>query len=107
VIGSTFQIRLDRKPIGEAVLVAKRTFAFKKIREALSYLDIGMQPHVLAGAIKNWYKDELTFFGDEEMAHLVLKWELQHEEAFDEMLRVHWNTIIRRAKYIGYKPEDG
>ena len=83
--GKEFKVLLNKVCIGTATLETFRTFEFREIRDVLSYLDIGQEPYVLAGKIKLWYP-EITFFGEETMAHLVFKFTSRVKEATEDLL---------------------
>ena len=77
-VGAEHEIILNKIVLGTAKIYAVRTFPFKSLRDAFSWIDSGMPAAKLGAMLKNMYKNKVGG-------------EVNNDTMFDHII-YHWNT---------------
>ena len=94
-IGAEHEIILNEVVLGIARIYAVRTFNFKDIRDALSWLDAGMSAAQFAGMLKNMYTKKFTNGMEDttQFDHIVYHWIKRTKDGVDKIMNAQYERI--------------
>ena len=94
-VGAEHEIILNKIVLGTAKIYAVRTFPFKSLRDAFSWIDSGMPAAKYGAMLKNMYKnkDGGEVNNDTMFDHIIYHWKSRNYEATCEMFTQYFEGI--------------
>ena len=96
-IGNTLEIILRGESLGQAEVVAVRTFKFAHLSDVVSYLDNGKPFQFMAAAIK---KNHPETNPDTELDHIVLHYTARNLDNQGNLLMAWWSDIYALHSHL-------
>lgn len=89
-VGKQLNIEIKNTPLGIATVEAVRTFPYRQITDALSYIDVGQPAHYLSALLSNMYKHRGLLLPSDHFDHVILRYNKRVIENHQMLWRDWW-----------------
>lgn len=97
-VGKKMNIMLNKTPMGIVKIEAIRTFQYRQISDALSYIDVGKPAVYLSQLMSNMYGHKGLLMPSSELDHVILVYEERNIEAHQMVWREWWESKQQQLK---------